>query len=175
MEISLPPAPARSRSSRVAARCHQAPASYVAPAFDAGRPELVRLYAVVRGSYAFRTPFVRAWYALEVVRFAFGRTLKGRTKGSTVKVQLKYGFYGTAPSGCSTSPARRVPPRRRVKYMRLCHHALPHGLSRRRGVPPRSERSPKVRAAVGLGYHQPLLLVTCTHRRCVMHNLVTPR
>ena len=44
--------------------------------------------------------------------------------------------------GCSTSPARRVPPRRRVKYMRLCHHALPHGLSRRRGVPPRSERSP---------------------------------
>ena len=32
-------------------------------------------------------------------RFAFGRTLKGRTKGSTVKVQLKYGFYGTAPSG----------------------------------------------------------------------------
>ena len=98
LEISLPPAPARSRSSRVAARCHQAPASYVAPAFDAGRPELVRLYAVVRGSYAFRTPFVRAWYALEVVRFAFGRTLKGRMKGSTVKVQLKYGFYGTAPS-----------------------------------------------------------------------------
>ena len=59
LEISLPPAPARSRSSRVAARCHQAPASYVAPAFDAGRPELVRLYAVVRGSYAFRTRLVR--------------------------------------------------------------------------------------------------------------------
>ena len=33
--------------------------SYVAPAFDAGRPELVRLYAVVRGLYAFRTRLVR--------------------------------------------------------------------------------------------------------------------
>ena len=49
---------------------------------------LVRLYAVCK-------PFVRAWYALQEVRFASGRTLKGRTKGSTVKVQLKYGFYGT--------------------------------------------------------------------------------
>ena len=48
-----------------------------------------------------RTRFVRAWYALQAVRFASGRTLKGRTKGSTVKVQLKYGFYGTAPSAAS--------------------------------------------------------------------------
>ncbi len=47
-----------------------------------------------------RMRIVRAWCALQAVRFASGRTLKGRTKGSTVKVQLlKYGFYGTAPSG----------------------------------------------------------------------------